>query len=122
MIGGRAQAIVIGASAGALEALSAILPALPAGFDLPLFVVVHIPSDKRSVLAELFQAKCQINVREAEDRNRSGAARLISLRRTIIYSSKAIERCPCRAMNPCFSHAPRSTFSLKVLQMPTDPA
>lgn len=76
MIGGRAQAIVIGASAGALEALSAILPALPAGFDLPLFVVVHIPSDKRSVLAELFQAKCQINVREAEDKEpiRGGTA------------------------------------------------
>lgn len=64
----QAEAVVIGASAGALEALSVILPALPAGFSLPLIVVVHVPPDKRSVLAELFQAKCRIPVREAEDK------------------------------------------------------
>jgi two-component system chemotaxis response regulator CheB len=62
------EAVVIGASAGALGALSVILPALPAGFRLPLIVVVHVPSDKRSMLAELFQAKCRIPVREAEDK------------------------------------------------------
>jgi two-component system, chemotaxis family, protein-glutamate methylesterase/glutaminase len=62
------EAVVIGASAGALEALSVILPALPAGFRLPLIVVVHVPPDKRSMLAELFQAKCRISVREAEDK------------------------------------------------------
>jgi two-component system, chemotaxis family, protein-glutamate methylesterase/glutaminase len=62
------EAVVIGASAGALEALSVILPALPTGFGLPLIVVVHVPPDKRSMLAELFQAKCRIPVREAEDK------------------------------------------------------
>jgi two-component system, chemotaxis family, protein-glutamate methylesterase/glutaminase len=64
----QAEAIVIGASAGALEALSAILPELPSGFNLPVIVVVHVPPDRRSVLAELFQAKCKIPVREAEDK------------------------------------------------------
>jgi two-component system, chemotaxis family, protein-glutamate methylesterase/glutaminase len=68
MTGSQAEAVVIGASAGALEALSVILPALPAGFGLPLIVVVHVPPDKRSMLAELFQAKCRIPVREAEDK------------------------------------------------------
>jgi two-component system, chemotaxis family, protein-glutamate methylesterase/glutaminase len=68
MTPGQAEAVVIGASAGALEALSIILPVLPAGFRLPLLVVVHVPPDKRSVLAELFQAKCRIPVREAEDK------------------------------------------------------
>jgi two-component system, chemotaxis family, protein-glutamate methylesterase/glutaminase len=63
-----AEAIVIGASAGALEALSVILPPLPADYRLPVFVVVHVPPDKRSILAELFQAKCSIKVREAEDK------------------------------------------------------
>ncbi|HEV2675380.1 MAG TPA: chemotaxis protein CheB [Aliidongia sp.] len=63
-----AEAVVIGASAGALEALSVILPALPAGYGVPVFVVVHLPPDKRSILAELFQAKCRIPVREAEDK------------------------------------------------------
>ena len=68
MIGGQPQAVVIGASAGALEALTAILPALPEHFPLPLMVVVHMPPDRPSVLAELFQTKCRIQVREAEDK------------------------------------------------------
>jgi two-component system chemotaxis response regulator CheB len=68
MTASQSEAVVIGASAGALEALSVILPALPAGFRLPLIVVVHVPPGKRSMLAELFQAKCQIPVREADDK------------------------------------------------------
>jgi two-component system, chemotaxis family, protein-glutamate methylesterase/glutaminase len=68
MTANSTEAVVIGASAGALEALSVILPTLPAGFRLPVIVVVHVPPDKRSMLAELFQAKCQIPVREAEDK------------------------------------------------------
>jgi two-component system, chemotaxis family, protein-glutamate methylesterase/glutaminase len=63
-----AEAIVIGASAGALEALSIILPPLPADYRLPVIVVVHVPPDKRSILAEIFQAKCRIKVHEAEDK------------------------------------------------------
>ena len=62
------RAVVIGASAGAVEALSAILPALPADYALPVLVVVHIPPDKTSVMVELFQSKCRIEVREAEDK------------------------------------------------------
>ena len=68
MTGMAPQAVVIGASAGALEALSAILPVLPADYPLPVLVVVHQPSDQKSVLAELFQAKCRLAVREAEDK------------------------------------------------------
>jgi two-component system chemotaxis response regulator CheB len=62
------EAVVIGASAGALEALSVILPALPASFRLPIFIVVHLPPDRESILAELFQGKCRLRVREAEDK------------------------------------------------------
>jgi two-component system, chemotaxis family, protein-glutamate methylesterase/glutaminase len=62
------EAVVIGASAGALEALSAILPSLPAQFALPVMIVVHTPPDRRSVLAKLFQAKCRVAVREADDK------------------------------------------------------
>lgn len=63
-----AKAVVMGASAGAVEALSTILPSLPAGFGLPIVVVVHVPPDRRSIMADLFRAKCQIAVREAEDK------------------------------------------------------
>jgi len=62
------EAIVIGASAGAVEALSVVLTALPASFRLPVIVVVHVPPDRRSVMAELFQAKCMLPVQEAEDK------------------------------------------------------
>ena len=63
-----ASVIVIGASAGALEALSTILPALPAGYPFAVLIVVHVPPDKKSVLAELFRSKCQIRVVEVEDK------------------------------------------------------
>jgi two-component system chemotaxis response regulator CheB len=68
MSGPPPEAVVIGASAGALEALSVILPGLPAEYRLPVLVVVHVPPDKKSILADLFQAKCRVRVREAEDK------------------------------------------------------
>jgi two-component system, chemotaxis family, protein-glutamate methylesterase/glutaminase len=61
------EAVVIGASAGAIQALSHILPTLPADYRLPVLVVVHVPPD-RSDIAPLFQAKCRVPVREAEDK------------------------------------------------------
>ncbi|QRY70733.1 chemotaxis protein CheB (plasmid) [Ensifer sp. PDNC004] len=64
----KAQAVIIGASAGAVEALSAILPALPRSFALPVIVVVHIPSDRPSLMVDLFRAKCLLPVEEAEDK------------------------------------------------------
>ncbi|NYT82924.1 chemotaxis protein CheB [Alcaligenaceae bacterium] len=62
------SAVVIGASAGAIQALSEILPALPADFPLPILVVVHVPADRNSMLASLFESKCRMAVREAEDK------------------------------------------------------
>lgn len=61
-------ALVIGGSAGSLEALSKILPALPGDFPLPILVVVHIPPDKDSVIVSLFQDRCALAVREARDK------------------------------------------------------
>jgi len=63
-----AKAVVMGASAGALDALSAIIPRLPADFPIPVLVVVHLPADRKSILAELLQTKSKITVREAEEK------------------------------------------------------
>ena len=68
MSGKGIEAIVIGASAGAVHALSRILPALPADYPVPVLVVVHIPADRSDLLAPLFQAKCRVVVKEAEDK------------------------------------------------------
>jgi two-component system chemotaxis response regulator CheB len=62
------KAVVIGASAGAVQALQVVLPALPADYALPVLVVVHVPPDRSNVLLPLFQAKCRITVKEAEDK------------------------------------------------------
>ncbi|MGF7155663.1 chemotaxis protein CheB [Novosphingobium gossypii] len=62
------SAIVIGASAGAIQALLRILPQLPSGFALPVLVVIHVPPGRRSELAGLFAGKCRVPVREAEDK------------------------------------------------------
>jgi two-component system chemotaxis response regulator CheB len=62
------EAIVIGASAGALDVLSNLLPALPSDYRLPILVVVHLPPDKSSVFVDLMRARCAIRVREAEDK------------------------------------------------------
>jgi two-component system chemotaxis response regulator CheB len=62
------QAVAIGASAGAVSALLEILPALPAEFHLPIFIVVHLPPEKDSGIADLFQGRCRIRVKEAEDK------------------------------------------------------
>ena len=62
------KAVVIGGSAGALQTLSTILRDLPASYGLPIFITVHVPPDRSSVLAELLQSKCQIRVREAQDK------------------------------------------------------
>ena len=62
------KAVVIGASAGAVQALQVVLPALPADYPLPVLVVVHVPPDRSNVLLPLFQAKCRVTVKEAEDK------------------------------------------------------
>jgi two-component system chemotaxis response regulator CheB len=64
----RVDAVVIGASAGGVEALSALLPALPPDSRAAIFIVLHIPRDKPSLLAQIFANKCALPVREAEDK------------------------------------------------------
>lgn len=64
----RPQAVVMGASVGAVDALSAILTRLPARFPLPVMIVVHLPSDQKSLLVDLFAAKCRMKVREPDDK------------------------------------------------------
>ena len=64
----RVEAVVIGASAGGVEALSILLPALPDTLRAAVFVVLHQPRERPSRLAALFQTRCALPVREAEDK------------------------------------------------------
>jgi two-component system, chemotaxis family, protein-glutamate methylesterase/glutaminase len=62
------EAVVIGTSAGGIDALTLLLPALPAEGRLVVFIVVHLPPSQPSLLCEIFQARCAWPVREAEDK------------------------------------------------------
>jgi two-component system chemotaxis response regulator CheB len=65
---GRVDAIVIGASAGGVEALMALLPALSVAFRIPIFIVLHLPRDQPSLLVQIFLQKCALPVCEAADK------------------------------------------------------
>jgi two-component system chemotaxis response regulator CheB len=62
------DAVVIGTSAGGIDALSVILPALPPGLHPAVFVVLHLPRERPSLLVDIFAPKCSVPVREAEDK------------------------------------------------------
>jgi two-component system chemotaxis response regulator CheB len=65
---GRIEAIVIGASAGGVEALGLILPALPAKFGPSLLIVLHLPRERPSLLVEIYEKRCALPIREADDK------------------------------------------------------
>lgn len=62
------EALVIGASAGGIDALLRILPGLPAGCSFPVAVVLHLPAERDSRLAQVFQQHLALPVLQAEDK------------------------------------------------------
>jgi two-component system chemotaxis response regulator CheB len=60
--------VVIGTSAGGVDALSLLLPALPADGQAAVFVVIHLPRERPSLLVDIFGGKCAAPVREAQDK------------------------------------------------------
>ncbi|RYF72094.1 MAG: chemotaxis protein CheB, partial [Comamonadaceae bacterium] len=63
------EAVVIGASAGGVEALITLLADLPAGWRLPIVAVLHLPEGHQSRLPDVFRHRLAIDVREAEDKS-----------------------------------------------------
>ena len=62
------EAVVLGGSAGALEAMSVLVAALPADCAVSLALVIHLPPTRPSRLAEVLAARCALPVREIEDK------------------------------------------------------
>lgn len=63
------EAIVIGASSGGVEALTRVLPALPADTRASVFVVLHLPRERGSLLVDVFAPRCNLPVREVHDKD-----------------------------------------------------
>lgn len=66
----KLEAVVIGVSAGGLEALSMILSALPVHYALPIAIVQHRIKDDNSLLEEILKAKCSIKVKQADEKEK----------------------------------------------------
>ncbi|MGJ7543120.1 chemotaxis protein CheB [Variovorax sp. LT1R16] len=64
----RVDAVVIGTSAGGVDALATLLRDLPQPWLLPLVVVIHLPQRRDSRLADVFRQRLSIPVQEAEDK------------------------------------------------------
>jgi len=62
------EAIVIGGSAGALDALLAIVPALPEQLSCPIVIVIHLPPAQPNLVPEILSRVCARAVYEAEDK------------------------------------------------------
>jgi two-component system chemotaxis response regulator CheB len=60
--------VVIGGSAGSIDALLELLPALPARPGFAVVAVVHLPEGRESLLSEVFTKRCAIEVREPQDK------------------------------------------------------
>ncbi len=59
--------VVIGSSAGGLNALKAILPALPADFPVPLIIVQHISPSSDNYMVQFLNKISKIRVKEADE-------------------------------------------------------
>ncbi len=64
----RIDAVVVGTSAGGVEALGEILPTLPAGFRPAVLIVLHLPRERPSLLVQIYENRCALPIREAEDK------------------------------------------------------
>lgn len=62
---GRIDVVVMGASTGGPNALSALIPRLPADLDVPILVVQHMPSFLTYSLAQSLNGKSALRVTEA---------------------------------------------------------
>jgi len=64
------KAVVMGASAGGLNALKTILSSLPKTFSLPLIIVQHIHPKGTSYCVDALSAECVLTIREAIDKDK----------------------------------------------------
>jgi chemotaxis methyl-accepting protein methylase len=63
---GRTDVLAIGSSTGGPDALTAVLPQLPASFPVPVVVVQHMPPVFTRMFAQRLDSTCALSVKEAE--------------------------------------------------------
>ncbi len=66
----RFEAVVIGSSAGGIQALSTVLSALPSEFPLPIIIVQHLHPESGAYLAKIFASKCPLKIKQADEKEK----------------------------------------------------
>ncbi|MDY6855390.1 MAG: chemotaxis protein CheB [Thermodesulfobacteriota bacterium] len=66
----RYETIVVGASAGGIEALRIVLSSLPADFSMAVVIVLHIQSTIDGFLIDYLNSICEIPVKEADEKEK----------------------------------------------------
>lgn len=64
----RAEILVIGGSAGSFNHMQHLVSILPAGFLMPVVIVIHRGRQYKSILEGLFQQRSEVKVKEAGDK------------------------------------------------------
>jgi len=64
------KVVVIGSSAGGMDALRILLTALPKTFALPILIVQHLSATSDSFLANYLNTQCQLRVKEADEKEK----------------------------------------------------
>jgi len=62
------EALIIGGSAGSLEVLLKVLPALDTDLAFPVLIVIHRKNGADSLLPELLSSRTRLTVKEAEEK------------------------------------------------------
>ncbi len=62
------EVLLIGASAGGVEALLHLLVDLPGDYGLPIVCLLHVPDSRDNLLAELLARRLALPAKEAEDK------------------------------------------------------
>jgi two-component system chemotaxis response regulator CheB len=111
----RYAAVVIGVSAGGVEALKVLLPALPASFPLPIAIVQHRDQRSNGFLAGYLNSMSGISVSEAEDKESfcaghaylapAGYHLLIESDRSLSLSVDQPVNCSCPSIDVLFESA-----------------
>ena len=68
MMNGNYETVVVGTSAGGLNALTAILGKLPQEYKIPIIVVQHRSKDSLELLEQVLQQKCRIRIKQADEK------------------------------------------------------
>ena len=102
--------LIIGGSAGSLHVVLGLLTAIPAGFPMPVLIVLHRNGVFESSLEDLLATRTTVPIREVEEKRiRYYRAPCISVPRTIMCCWRKTTVFPLIIRNVSISAGPVST-------------